>query len=331
MQVSITKHLLQPSLGVILLCIIYSTILWFLPFAFDKVDANQLCDVRFMDHYVLWSWPYWVSNVVAYFATLALMFWVMQICERLQIIPMRSAIPFVVGLLLWSTIGYVQLFDERFFSCVLFILALRQLLSMYHFEWQVAAGFNIVCLLCMASLFVPQFLWLFILFFVGMIVFRVVSVRVFVSVILGFALLSFLLFGGFWVFDALDILIGYLNSSFDLTFIWQASFPRSDVFLSVILLVLCLFSLLYYFSMNSNYKLNVRLNYIFVNCSFWISLVLLCCFAQNLPHILMVPLLFINLSLSLYFSTNYNELSSYISLAFVVIMSAYRVLNLYNF
>ena len=51
--------------------------------------------------------------------------------------------PLTVGLVMAGAIGYIQPFDEGYIATMFFILAIKQLIQMYHFETQVAAAYNI--------------------------------------------------------------------------------------------------------------------------------------------------------------------------------------------
>ncbi len=304
--------------------------LWFMPELFGQMDYSERCQVHILGNTLLWEWPVWVSHIVAYFAIALIMFWTTDICERMQIIPIRSAIPLFLGLLIIGCIQHVQLCNESYIAFILFILAVRQLLSMYHFEWQEAAGFNIVCLLGVASLFQPQFIWLILLFFVGMVVFRVISFRVLISLLLGAGLLCGLLFGGFWMFDSLDTITAYVITSTDFSFPWQITIMRSDIVTSIALILISIFAISYYFTSNYNYKLNVRLNFIFISLSYLLSAVWLLCFSEQYKQLLLIPILFMTFCLSLYLSTNYNKTSNIIFGSLCAVMLTYRIVHMFG-
>ncbi|MCI7728471.1 MAG: hypothetical protein MSH47_02160 [Bacteroidales bacterium] len=331
MNITLTKYLQKRSLPSVLTGIILSTILWFLPEIIGLRDTTVMVDVMFMKHYVLWSWPMWVSHIVAYFFTIIVLIWLTDLCERLQIIPIRSAIPFLLGLLLISSIYYLQLFDERSIALICFLVALKQLFGMYHFEWQVVAGFNITLMLGIAAFFEPQYVWLSALFILGMIIFRVITRRIFLSVILAILLILLMSASIFWLFDAVPVLIDYSSEFLKVTLLDTIEVHRSDIIMGVFLLLLNLYSIFGYLVTNSHYKLNVRFNFTFVNWGFWISIIWVALFVGCFQHLIIIPFIFIILWSSLLFSTNHSNVTNILFLSLILISIIYRILWLLNF
>lgn len=331
MNITITKYLQKRSLSSILVGITISAILWFLPEITGLQDMSGMTDVMFMKHYVLWSWPLWASHIVAFVFAIFVLIWLTELCESLQIIPIRSAIPFLIGLLILSCIDYIQLFDERSIALMCFLIALKQLFGMYHFEWQVVAGFNITLMLGIAAFFEPQYVWLSALFILGMIIFRVITRRVFLSVILAILLIVLSSAGIFWIFDALPTLVNYSSEFLDISILDKIEIHRSDVIMTLFLLLLNLYSIFGYLVTNSHYKLNVRFNFTFVNWGFWISIIWVAIFIGNFQHLIIIPLIFTILWSSLLFSTNHSNLTNILFLSLTIISIIYRLLWLFNF
>lgn len=331
MNITLTKYLQKRSAASILIGVVVCTILWFLPEITGLQDMSAMVDVMFMKHYVLWSWPVWISHIVSFIFTLFVLIWLTDLCESLQIIPIRSALPFLLGLLLISSVNYLQLFDERSIALMCFLVALKQLFGMYHFEWQVVAGFNITLMLGIAAFFEPQYIWLSALFILGMIIFRVITRRIFLSVILAIMLILIMSASIFWLFDALPILIDYTNKFIEVSILDPISVHRSDIIFGVCFLILNLYSIFGYLVTNTHYKLNVRFNFNFVNWGFWISIIWVALFKGSFAQLIIIPIIFIILWSSLLFSTNHNKVTNILFLSIIIISIIYRVLWLLNF
>ena len=115
---------------------------------------------------------------------------------------------------------------------------------------------------------------------------------------------------------------------FDLS---SLSLLRTDVLFAGVLLVLFLMALVSYFSVSLNFKLHVRLNFFFVNLAFVLSVIWVGLFFYKLEILLFVPIIFLILLLSFFFSTNQSKFVNIVFIAFIVLGLAYRVLNLLGF
>jgi hypothetical protein len=157
-RINITKFFTQPSIANIAISVVVGALLFNAQFIIDNAQLTENVDTLFMKHFVVWSLPGWASQIVGFIATLGLMVWIMFLCNQLQIIPVRSSMPLTVGLVMAGCIGYIQPFDESYIATVFFILAIKQLMQMYHFETQVATSYNITLLLGVTALFEPTFI-----------------------------------------------------------------------------------------------------------------------------------------------------------------------------
>lgn len=337
-RINITKFFTQPNFANIAISVVVGGLLWFLFYnESNSVDSSNV-QMLFMKHFVLWTLPLWASKVLGFVAMLGIMVWLMILCERLQIIPVRSAMPLTVGIVMASCVGYIQPFNESYIATFLFILALKQLIKMYHFETQVAAGYNIILLLGVAALFEPTYIWLSLLFVLGMIIFRVITRRVFLSILLGVATLCVITGSLFWLFDSLDIVVEYLHKFLEIA-LWDnakngleivnydLNLTRLDIIVGCFTSALILFTFVgYYFSV-SNYKLNTRLNYSFINWGFWISIVWVVIFAGDFSQLIAIPGLFATMCLSLYFSTNQNKMANILFALWFFVFVGYRILG----
>ncbi len=327
-RINFTKFFTQPSLVNIGISVLISGLMWFL---FDAQINNEMIPMMFMKHFVIWKLPMVWSKILGFITIVGLMTWMMFLCNNLQIIPVRSSMPLTIGLIMASCIAYIQPFDESYIAAVLFILALKQLIQMYHFENQVLAGYNIIILLGVASLFEPAYIWLSLLFVLGMIIFRVITRRVFLSILLGIATLCVIIVNLFWLFDSLNVLTKYLNEFIEISLVnnivnYKLQITKSDIIVGIFTAGLVLFTFISHFFSPSNYKLNTRLNFTFINWGFWLSIIWVVLFNANFTQLIAIPGLFATMCLSLYFSTNQSKIANVLFTMWFLIFVVYRAI-----
>lgn len=307
--------------------VVISGILWFLPEITGRVTyatADQVT-MMFMKQWKLFSLPVWASKLSAFFITAALSLIVMRQSERLQIVPVRSAMPFIMYMVTAAAIESVQRCDERLIAATIILFAIGQIVEMYSFDKQVIAGFNVMLLTGLAALFEPEYVWLEFLFVVGTIIFRVVTKRVFYSLLLGAATVVFTLWGTFWLTDSLPVLTAYAARIIDIA-PWQLpEIALYDIAFGAAIIMLFAVSVAGYFGMSGSYNLNVRLNETFVAWSFIITLLWLALFNHHTEFLLAIPLMFWSLSTALYFSTNYKQTANAMWLVWLVGTVTYRI------
>ena len=126
-RINITKFFTQPNLMNIIITLAVGAILWFVFGQQNTINESQpeVVSTLFMKHFVIWSLPTWVGNILGFIAMIGIMSWGVIVCENLQIIPVRTTMVFTIGLIMSSAIGYVQPFDESYIAIVFFIFALR--------------------------------------------------------------------------------------------------------------------------------------------------------------------------------------------------------------
>ena len=326
-RINITKFFTQPSVANIAISVVVGALLFNAQFIIDNAQLTENVDTLFMKHFVIWSLPGWASQIVGFVATLGLMAWMMFLCNQLQIIPVRSSMPLTVGLVMAGCIDYIQPFDESYIATVFFILAIKQLMQMYHFETQVATSYNITLLLGVTALFEPTFIWLFVLFVLGMIIFRVITRRVFLSILLGAATLVIIVGSLFWLFDSLEILTNYLGRCVDVSLWHDITLTKWDIVIVVFTAILMLFSFVNHFFNTSNYKLNTRLNFSFINWGFWLSLIWVMVFGAEFAQLIVIPGLFAIICISLYFSTNQSKVANLLFVVWFLVYVGYRIMH----
>ncbi len=155
------KQLQQPSIFVVLISLLVSAILWFMPVLFHTNGEINVCDVMFLNHFMLFSFPIWLSRLFAFVIVFVLLLWLNTLCEQLQILPSRSMIPLVLGVHLMAVVDYVQMFNAQLISFIFLFLALTQIFGVLHSSSSSFRAFNSVFLTLIASLFQPQYIWFF--------------------------------------------------------------------------------------------------------------------------------------------------------------------------
>jgi hypothetical protein len=317
-RINITKFFTQPSVANIAISVVVGALL------FNARLSSSSVQMLFMKHFVVWSLPMMWSQILGFVAMTGIMVWMMLLCNQLQIIPVRSSMPLTVGLVMAGCIGYIQPFDESYIAAVFFILALKELIQMYNFETQVSAAFNITLLLGIAALFEPTYIWLSVLFVLGMIIFRVITRRVFLSILFGAATLIIIVGSLFWLFDSLDILTNYLARFIDISLWHDTTLSKGDVIVGCFTGGLVLFTFVNHYFSPSNYKLNTRLNFAFINWGFWLSLIWVVVFGAEFAQLIAIPGLFAVMCLSLYFSTNQSKVANVVFVVWFLVFALYR-------
>ena len=324
-----TKTAMQPKPLNFMLPALLAAALWFLP---EMTGLHSPAGSRpfvLLGTYTLFSLPSAVAHVVQFFVCLAVWFCIMTLCENKKIIPVRSALTFSVGIILSSAVTYTQYFDHQTVAFILFLLAFHQLLSMYGMDNRLSSAFNITLLLSLSSLFNSCYAFLLPLFLLGMFIFRALSLRIILAALTGVLLPAFLLVSAFFLTDSMESL-GSVFAGLRFYDFSRIEMPRSNIFMAASLLIVSAVSLISYFVTSVNYTLNVHLNFIFINWSFWLSLGWTLLFFHSYTDIIAVPLFFIVLCLSLYFSTNYNKVSSVLFLLFIAVCAAYRIFRIFG-
>lgn len=329
----ILKKLVTPSLEWLIIPIIFSAILWFLPAILGIAYPQDNYPFQLFGTFTWFTLPAGWAHFIQFFFQIIIGLTLMRWCERWQLIPLRSVIPLFVALFIMSIIADFQFFDARTIALMLFLLALSQLLSMYSYNGEkVSAAFNIGFLIISAAFFHVEYVYLLGIFLVGLIIFSTFTVRTFFALLSGILVPLFLVWSAFFLSDNLADLYTILTQVHVYLFDTSTLIVlRSDVLLAGVLFVLFLMALVSYFSVSLNFKLHVRLNFFFVNLAFILSVIWVGLFFYKLDVLLFVPIIFLILLLSFFFSTNQSKFVNIVFIAFIVLGLAYRVLNILGF
>jgi len=328
----VLKKLLTPSLESFIILIIFSAIMWFLPYMLGIPYLQPSYPFQVFGTFTWFTLSAGWAHFIQFFCQIAIGFVLMRWCERWQLIPLRSAVPFTIGLFIMSIIAEIQFFDSRMVALLLFLLATRDLLSMYSYNGEkVSAAFNIGFFMTCAAFFEQKYLYLLIVFVFGMVLFSTFSWRTFFALLSGILVPLFLACGIFYLSDNLDFLTVIVSQSHVYSFEQSIPLFSSDVLFSGMILLLFLISLVSYFSVSLNFKLHVRLNFFFINLAFVLTSIWTSLFFQSVDKLLFVPILFFILLLSFFFSTNQSKFANIAFIIFIVCGLAYRVFNLIGF
>ena len=150
------------------------------------------------------------------------------------------------------------------------------------------------------------------------------SVLMFLSILFGAATLIIIVGSLFWLFDSLEILTNYLNRFVNVSLWHKTTLTKGDIIISCFTGGLILFTFVNYFFSPSNYKLNTRLNFAFINWGFWLSLIWVVVFGAEFAQLIAIPGLFAVMCLSLYFSTNQSKVANVVFVVWVIVFVAYR-------
>ena len=329
MYLNILPKLSGARLGSTVTVLLFCAILWFLPLFFidGMVEAQPMV---FRNDMVLFSITSLLSRVLGFVLMVGLFFYVTRFAEQLQVVPVRSMMPLFVGVFLMSCVNFLQFFSGDMIAFVLFVLAVSELLRMYYHNELVSAAFNIFFLLFLAGLFVYQYFLLMPLFLLGIVILRSFTFRIFLASLVGVIAPMSVLTAVCYLTDSMEVL-GYLwhvPALFHFEHIELLS--RLDVVYGVFLLLISTFAIVSYLMKSYSYKLNVRLNFVFIHWSFWLTSLVMALFLEQFEVLLYLPLFFTSLLLSLYFSTNSGKLSSIVFLIFVVFSLLYRLFTMFG-
>ena len=168
------------------------------------------------------------------------------------------------------------------------------------------------------------------LFLLGIVILRSFTFRIFLASLVGVIAPMSVLTAVCYLTDSMEVL-GYLwhvPALFHFEHIELLS--RLDVVYGVFLLLISTFAIVSYLMKSYSYKLNVRLNFVFIHWSFWLTSLVMALFLEQFEVLLYLPLFFTSLLLSLYFSTNSGKLSSIVFLIFVVFSLLYRLFTMFG-
>ena len=99
---------------------------------------------------------------------------------------------------------------------------------------------------------------------------------------------------------------------------------KKDIIISCFTGGLILFTFVHHYFSPSNYKLNTRLNFAFINWGFWLSMIWVVVFGAEFAQLIAIPGLFAVMCLSLYFSTNQSKVANVVFVVWFLVYVLYR-------
>ena len=327
---SLLPKLTTPRIGTTVLVCLLCLAIWFMPEWLTHHIGGESVPMLFMGHFELFALPQWLSHMVQLGVIVLVYYYVTRLFERLQIIPLRTLMPLFMGLFITACIGYLQYFNEATIAFVLFVISFGQLLHMYQHDQMVSGAFNIFFLMSVASLFELEYIYLLLLFLFGMIVLRSFSFKVLLASILGVLVAFMVTATFFYLFDNLEFLVDMWEGHQVYDFSVWPEIPRSEVIYGIVILIVTIISIVSYLVMSMNFKLNVRLNFVFLHWAFWLTLLLVVIFYQHFEALIYIPLFFMVLLLSLYFSANKSRFATILFLVLFLFSITYRIASLYG-
>ena len=214
---TLTKKLAEARAEIIILFTLAAAVLWFVPEFTVHKEIVKSVDFKFMGM-TLFAIPIMVSRVISFIVWVVLLAFMVPLSEKMKLIPARSMLPYVFGILCVSCVGDLHVFDERMIAFVLLVHAMRKLCDMYNTQYQVLEGFKMVLFVLIAALFRVEYVWMIILFVIGLSVYRVASFKFVMSALLSFGVVIWILSVAFWLAGSTDTLLAYFNGVIDFKF-----------------------------------------------------------------------------------------------------------------
>ncbi|MCQ2344108.1 MAG: hypothetical protein MJ002_04180 [Paludibacteraceae bacterium] len=322
-RLGITKQIANGGVVTIAVTILLSAFFWFLPswlFPVDEPPANF-----FFMGIPLFSMSVWLSRLFAFIFWLAVWHIVNIECEKAHIIPTRSTMPFVVGTAIVTAIPELQEFNSGMVAFVFFLSALMTIFNLYTVSNQVNESFKVVLFFLISSLFVPEYIWMLLLFFIGLTVYKVRSPRIFLSVLVSLLVFAWMVWGICFSFGKASVFTSYLLTLVDFGFFKFHGNVVHLVGMSLIVIIM-LIVMVALGGISHKFDARVRLNNSFINLAFLFSVALILTTAKgfNADLLMVVVLLTTQLS-ALYFSTQINNFANILFLVSLALLLVYRV------
>lgn len=321
----ILKKIISPSFFTVFITVLIVSVLWFLPDFLGLSFAQEASTISILNRIPLFTINAFQAHLIQFFVIIMITLLLMRWSSNWQIIPVRSLFPFMMLLLITSSIQYTQYLNNGTFAVILSLFAFSQLLTMYKNQSQ-SAAFNMMFLMGIASLFVSEYLFLAVLFLIGIIIFRASSFKTFAAAIAGLLVPAAILFSVLFIIDKTSFIQHFFVFKPAEVFTYDERFIRIDLIYSLFILLVTFASMAFSLRSNFGYKLNVRLNFIILCWSFILSLALLVVYFLHMEQFLLLPLIFASLLVSLLFSTKNSKIANILFLTLVVISIAYRIM-----
>ena len=202
------QQLLKFNYTTIVLIQIVCTLLWFLPFFFDKVPDNSV-SISFLGKEIIEYKPL-TATLIQYFFISIFGYIINFTLEKLKLIPLHNHFFYISFLFLCSVTSYAQLFNTTSISFFLLLIALHNLMKMFQSE-AVFRAFNCMLFLSIAILFNIEYLWFIPFFWIAFIQLKAFTRNTFFASIFGLATSTVALVLTAYITDTLPIVENYFS------------------------------------------------------------------------------------------------------------------------
>ncbi len=319
---TLTKKLAEARAEIVILFTLVAAILWFVPELTVHKELVKSVDFKFMG-ITLFSIPVMISRAISFVVWIVLLARMVPLSEQMSLIPVRSMLPYVFGILCVSCVDVLHVFDERLVAFVLLVHSMRKLCEMYSMQYlQMLEGFKMLLFVFIAALFKVEYVWMILLFVIGLNVYKVTSFKFILSALLSLGVVAWILWGIFWLADSVDILLAYFHEAIDFKldfFHWGALRYAKIGFAASLLLLTRLQTDMFSYK----YDLQVRLNNAMMGVAFWFAVLIMVVYGLGMVQFVVFMAI---ISLSLYFTTERTSMGNVIFLIVCVILLAYRLI-----
>jgi len=317
----LTKKLAEAREGIVIISTLVAAALWFIPELTVHKELVKSVDFNFIGM-TLFTIPIWISRLISFVLWILLLAKMVSLCEQLRLIPVRSMLPYVFGILVVACVGDLHVFDERMVAFVLLVHAMQKLCEMYATQYQVLEGFKMVLSVIIAAMFRVEYIWMLLLFVIGLYVYKVASFKFFLSALLSCGVILWILWGSFWLAGAMDKLFAYFNGAINFKFDflhWSVLEYAKIAFAASLMLLTRLQTDMYSY----RFDIHVRLNNAMMGVAFWFAVVVMIVYGRGV-----IPFVFFMaaISLSLFFTTERTSMGNVIFLITCAILIVSRLI-----
>lgn len=323
------KRFQTPTIGLYVLSMVLFVGLWVLSFYSGKAHNEEV--FLFLNQFTLFKLsPLW-SHLIQGLVLILLCVGLTRYFDMKEFLPVRTAIPFFIGLLLALSMPCLWYFNHHTFAFILFVMALVGFQELNTDPIPLSAAFNVGLLMTVAALFNANYWILLPIFIIGIFVYRLYNMRLLGAVLFGISVPLFIVFSIAFLVDKVSVVSHLIWKLEFFDFSQGINVQITDWIIFIFFAILCIVSLLSYYTASSGYKLNVRLNFRFSTLSLLYILAWIILFLPDYqPHI-MCLIIFINMLLSLYFTLVRNKLSHVLFLLFVLVCIMVSLSNIWSY
>ena len=322
MTKGLTIKIAKGSIVTIAATILLSALFWFLPHFLLGGNSAEV-PILFMGIEIL-ALPDWLSRLLA-FLTWGVVWYLLNMkCNELKIIPVRSAMVFILGMAFCSTIPIMQRFDGTMIAFLLFLTSFMNIFGLYDVRNQVTEVYRIMLLVLASSLFAPSYAWLSCVMFLGLLNFKVGSFRILMSILLAIVTVAWLVWGICFCLGKTAMLMAWANSM--LQFSLPSLHGSIICMVSSVLLLLAVITVIVAVNgISHTFDARVRLNCSFFYLAFFFTVAFIVFFPAARTGMLPGIIVIATVLSALYFSVAKSKFADTLFLIFIGLMIIYRV------